>query len=154
MRRCANVEGANPGGKEEYTEKDWYALEQAEKAQGELYDENTRLRRLVVGAVNNVQTDLHLARNLLGAKEEEVRVVLSIVRLFIDRAYYITAHPLTQITLFPLHSPTAANDKLTTLLPSLRESVTALFRLATEWPTIMTVPTVAGVKSNTLDGEI
>jgi hypothetical protein len=85
MRGCANVgvvegEGGVYGKGLRYLE---IALDQAEKTRGELYDENARLRRLVVGAVNDVQAVLHLAKSLWGAKEEEVRVVLSIVRSFI-----------------------------------------------------------------------
>ena len=84
MRGCANAgvvegEGGVYGKGLGYLE---IALDQAEKTR-ELYDENARLRRLVVGAVNDVQAVLHLAKSLLDAKEEEVRVVLSIVRSFI-----------------------------------------------------------------------
>jgi hypothetical protein len=48
------------------------ALEQAEKGRGELWEENGRLRRLVVSAVNDVQTVLHLARCLVSENQEEV----------------------------------------------------------------------------------
>lgn len=49
------------------------ALEQAEKGRGELWEENAKLRRLVVNAVNDVQGVLHLARCLVSENQEEVR---------------------------------------------------------------------------------
>jgi hypothetical protein len=50
------------------------ALEQAEKARSELLDENGRLRKWVVGAVNDVQAVLHLARSILVSEnQDEVR---------------------------------------------------------------------------------
>ncbi|KIM90284.1 hypothetical protein PILCRDRAFT_84369 [Piloderma croceum F 1598] len=75
------------------------ALEQAEKARSDLLDENGRLRKWVVGAVNDVQAVLHLARSILVSENQEE-----------PTAY-------TQTTLFPLHppAPTAANEKLTGL---------------------------------------
>jgi hypothetical protein len=53
------------------------ALEQTEKARGELGEENAVLRMLVVSAVNDVQGVLHLARGLLSEDQEEVRVISS-----------------------------------------------------------------------------
>jgi hypothetical protein len=70
------VEGA-PDGEVVYGKGDGFlevALEQAEKARSELLDENGRLRKWVVGAVNDVQAVLHLARSILVSEnQEEVR---------------------------------------------------------------------------------
>ena len=60
--------------------------------------------------------------------------------------------PITQTTLFPLHPPTAALDRLTALLTSLRESLTVLSRMATERIIPTSPPVVAQLKIS--DGEI
>jgi hypothetical protein len=79
MRMGANVgvvEGAAEGvfGKGQgYLE---IALEQAEKTRGELWEENGKLRRLVVSAVNDVQAVLHLARSLVSENQEEARTFI------------------------------------------------------------------------------
>lgn len=68
----AIVEGTEVVGKGQgYLE---IALEQTEKARGALAEDNGRLRRLVVSAVNDVQGVLHLARSLLSEQQEEVYI--------------------------------------------------------------------------------
>jgi hypothetical protein len=60
------------------------ALGQAEKERGELHEENARLRRLVVSAVNDVQAVLHLAKSLVYENQEEVHMcipILSVIRV-------------------------------------------------------------------------
>ena len=78
MRLCANgdVPGVAEGvlGKGQgYLE---IALEQAEKAREELVGENGSLRRLIVSAVNDVQSVLHLARCLVSENQEEVCIIV------------------------------------------------------------------------------
>ncbi|KAF7977856.1 hypothetical protein HWV62_2621 [Athelia sp. TMB] len=87
------------------------ALEQAEKSRTDLAGDNVLLRRMIVDAVNDVQSVLHLAKSLLSEQQEEPA-------------------PFTQTELFPLHPQFSATDKLTKLLGSLRESLAALSRKA------------------------
>jgi hypothetical protein len=49
------------------------ALEQAEKARALVAEENQRLRRLVLTAVNELQSAVHFARGIASETEEEVR---------------------------------------------------------------------------------
>ncbi|KAJ7809050.1 Afadin and alpha-actinin-binding-domain-containing protein [Mycena olivaceomarginata] len=102
--KCANLKvvvGTEVIGKgPELTE---IALEQAEDARQRLSQENARLRGLLLGAVNEAQSMLYLARR----SEREDEPV-----------------PFTLSTLFPMASHDAANDKLASLLAALREAVT------------------------------
>ncbi|KAJ7140290.1 Afadin and alpha-actinin-binding-domain-containing protein [Mycena crocata] len=101
--RCANLKvvdgtqvlGRGPGLVE-------LALEQAEQARQRLSEENTRLRGLLLGAVNEAQSMLYQARK---TEREDEPVVLTIS------------------TLFPMGSQDAANEKLASLLAALREAV-------------------------------
>ncbi|KAJ7255423.1 Afadin and alpha-actinin-binding-domain-containing protein [Mycena haematopus] len=79
------------------------ALEQAEDARLQLSQENTRLRGLLLGAVNEAQSMLYLARK---SEREEEPV------------------PFTLSTLFPMAPHDAAHERLTSLLAALREAVT------------------------------
>jgi hypothetical protein len=87
LRSCANariVDGTEVLGKGQgYLE---IALEEAAKTRRELAEENGRLRRWAVTAVNDVQAVLHLARSLVsnsaaGAEntQDEVFTVLAIL---------------------------------------------------------------------------
>lgn len=71
--RCANiavVEGADVLGKGQgFLE---LALEQAEHARNGLADENSKLRKMVLNAVNEGQSILRILRNLDAEKAEEV----------------------------------------------------------------------------------
>jgi hypothetical protein len=71
--RCANVgviDGNDIVGKGQgFLE---IALEQAEKARSLMAEENQRLRRLVLAAVNELQSAVHFARGLASETEEEV----------------------------------------------------------------------------------
>ncbi|KAK7025119.1 Afadin and alpha-actinin-binding-domain-containing protein, partial [Favolaschia claudopus] len=78
------------------------ALEQAEAARQRLSQENSRLRELLLCAVNEAQSMLFLART---SEREEEPV------------------PFTLPTLFPMASQETANDKLGSLLVALREAV-------------------------------
>ncbi|KAJ6581800.1 Afadin and alpha-actinin-binding-domain-containing protein [Mycena capillaripes] len=101
--RCANlkiVDGTEVAGKG--TGLVDLALEQAEEARQRLSQENTRLRGLLLGAVNEAQSMLYQARK---SEREEEPV------------------PFTLSTLFPMAPRDAANDKLTSLLAALREAV-------------------------------
>lgn len=49
------------------------ALDQAEKTRSKAVEENQRLRRLVLNAVNELQSAVHYARGLASETEEEVR---------------------------------------------------------------------------------
>ncbi|KAJ7656266.1 Afadin and alpha-actinin-binding-domain-containing protein [Mycena polygramma] len=101
--RCANlkiVDGAEVFGKG--TGLVDLALEQAEEARERLGQENTRLRGLLLGAVNEAQAMLYQARK----SEREDEPV-----------------PFTLSTLFPMAPRDTANDKLASLLSALREAV-------------------------------
>ncbi|KAJ6514929.1 Afadin and alpha-actinin-binding-domain-containing protein, partial [Mycena vitilis] len=101
--RCANlkiVDGAEVFGKGRGLVD--LALEQAEEARERLSQENTRLRGLLLGAVNEAQSMLYQARK----SEREDEPV-----------------PFTLSTLFPMAPRDAANDKLASLLSALREAV-------------------------------
>nr|GAT47372.1 predicted protein [Mycena chlorophos] len=80
------------------------ALRQSEEARQRLADDNGRLKRLLLGAVNEAQTMLYQARAPEREKDEEPA-------------------PLTNQTLFPMASADAANEKLASLLSALREAV-------------------------------
>lgn len=76
--KCANVcvDGDAVLGKGQgYLE---IALEQAEKARGELGEENVKLKKFFVNAVNDVQAVLHMARSLVSGNQEEVRILQSL----------------------------------------------------------------------------
>ncbi|KAG5644872.1 hypothetical protein DXG03_007513 [Asterophora parasitica] len=98
------------------------ALEEAEKARGQLGEENLVLRRVVMAAVNDVQAILHQARPLASESSEEPT-------------------PFTMSTLFPLHPPGNARDKLNGVISDLREllktSVTPSAPSASSQPTIL-----------------
>ncbi|KII85992.1 hypothetical protein PLICRDRAFT_115132 [Plicaturopsis crispa FD-325 SS-3] len=106
--RCANVTAVDgsvamgPG--KSYLEQ---ALEQAERARKELSDDNQRLRKLVLTAVNDVQAVLHMARSIVSSSEDEPA-------------------SFTMTTVFPLAPEYYAEDKLASLLCSLRESIVTL----------------------------
>lgn len=119
--KCANLKvvvGTEIIGKgPELTE---VALEQAEDARQWLSQENARLRGLLLGAVNEAQSMLYLARR--SEREDEVWSAS-----FCDFVYSWTVTqpvPFTLSTLFPMASHDAANDKLASLLAALREAVT------------------------------
>ncbi|KAJ7696433.1 Afadin and alpha-actinin-binding-domain-containing protein [Mycena rosella] len=102
--RCANLKivdgteviGKGPGLAE-------LALEQAEEARQRLSEDNTRLRGLLLGAVNEAQSMLYQTRT----SEREDEPV-----------------PFTLLTLFPMAPQNAANEKLALLLGALRDAVT------------------------------
>ncbi|KAF8972768.1 Afadin and alpha-actinin-binding-domain-containing protein [Flammula alnicola] len=119
--RCANVavvEGTEILGKGQgFLE---IALEQAEQARSHLGDENLLLRKLVLRAVNEMQSILHKARCLLPGN------------LTADEPV-----PLTLSTLFPLSPPSAASDKLDAIFNDFRETLSTLSQ-----PTSVTAPTL------------
>ncbi|TFK48399.1 hypothetical protein OE88DRAFT_1810308 [Heliocybe sulcata] len=105
--RCANgaVTGAGIMGKGKgFLE---VALEQAEKAAKELRDENSKLRVMILGAVNEMQSVLHLAKSMASQSEEDPT-------------------PLTMTSLFPLSPTGAASQKMDSLLSAIRDSLTLL----------------------------
>ncbi|KAF7356417.1 hypothetical protein MVEN_00974500 [Mycena venus] len=124
--KCANLKvvdgteviGTGPGVAE-------LALEQAEEARQRLSQENARLRGLLLGAVNEAQAMLHLARK--SEREEPV--------------------PFTLSTLFPMTPQDAATDRLTSLLVALREAVTRPL------PTVIT-PSTSASSVPVPDGEL
>ncbi|KAF8216749.1 Afadin and alpha-actinin-binding-domain-containing protein [Mycena galopus ATCC 62051] len=123
--RCANIKvvvGTEVLGKgPELVE---LALEQAEDARQRLSQENTSLRGLLLGAVNEAQSMLYLARK---SEREEEPV------------------PFTLSTLFSMAPHDTANDKLTSLLAALREAVTRpLTSVVTPSPSASPVPVPDG----------
>ncbi|KAH9930287.1 Afadin and alpha-actinin-binding-domain-containing protein [Fomitopsis serialis] len=90
------------------------ALEQAETARKELFDQNRRLRGLILSTANEMQWVVHDA-HLAGSAEDCSEPV-----------------PLTLSTLFPLSPTETAGDKLTALMSSIRESITRLSKSSSE----------------------
>ncbi|KAI0954591.1 hypothetical protein AcW1_006435 [Taiwanofungus camphoratus] len=84
------------------------ALEQAEQARKELFEQNARLRGLILSAANEMQSVLHNARNCTSSEGQEEPALLTLA------------------TLFPLSPTDAAGDKLASLLSSIRESISRL----------------------------
>ncbi|KAF9474824.1 hypothetical protein BDN70DRAFT_884425 [Pholiota conissans] len=86
------------------------ALEQAEQARAQLGDENLLLRKLLVCAVNEIQSILHQAKCKLSNEHEP------------------EPSPMTLSTLFPFAPSDAANDKLSSVLKELRDALSELSR--------------------------
>ncbi|RDB15346.1 Afadin- and alpha-actinin-binding protein B [Hypsizygus marmoreus] len=124
--RCANVgvvSGSELIGKGQgFLE---IALEEAERARTQLGNENFRLKKALLTAVNEMQSILYQARSIMSEIEEEPA-------------------PFTLTTLFPLHPPGNASDKLSHVLTSLRETLLTLSQSpATAPPTIKPVVLVS-----------
>lgn len=117
--RCANVgivDGSEVIGKGQgFLE---IALEEAENTRCQLGKENIWLRKLVLTAVNEIQSVLYQARRIVSDNGEEQPT------------------PFTLTTLFPLHPQTNTNDKLDLVLSGLRECLTALSTPNTVVPSI------------------
>ncbi|KAF4611199.1 hypothetical protein D9613_007132 [Agrocybe pediades] len=88
------------------------ALEQAEQARSSLGDENLGLRKLIVRKVNELQSLLHYSKGLVSTEETIEEPT-----------------PFTLTSLFPLHPPDAASQKLDTIISTLRANFTALSEL-------------------------
>lgn len=145
--RCANIavtEGSEVLGKGKgFLE---VALEQAEKTGAQLSVENLELRKLVLTAVNESQAVLSEAKGILsGDRVEEVCHLKLFPHVVISNiAPQIT--PFTLSTLFPLAPSGLARDQLTTVLTTLRNSLSLLSPLT---PTV-TKPSATIVP----DGEV
>ncbi|KAG6814465.1 hypothetical protein H0H87_008560, partial [Tephrocybe sp. NHM501043] len=83
------------------------ALEEAEKARNQLSEDNLFVRKLVVTAVNEVQSALHQVRP--ETSENAVEPI-----------------PFTLTSLFPLHPAGSAGDKVNIILNNLKDTLTAL----------------------------
>ncbi|KAG6902559.1 hypothetical protein C0995_014948 [Termitomyces sp. Mi166 len=106
--QCANVSvlagSGKMGNRSNFLE---IALEEAESGRSQLAAENISVRRLVLNAVNEMQSALHHVRPPEAEKVQEPT-------------------PFTLTTLFPLHPPDNANDKLNKVLNDLRGTLTTL----------------------------
>ncbi|KAG5338054.1 hypothetical protein E4T56_gene12389 [Termitomyces sp. T112] len=106
--QCANVSvlagSENMGNCSNFLE---VALQEAEKARDQLSAENLSLRRLVLNAINEIQSVLHQVRPPAAENAEEPA-------------------PFTLTTLFPLYPPENANAKLNKVLTDLRGTLTIL----------------------------
>ncbi|KAF8806893.1 hypothetical protein BYT27DRAFT_7338870 [Phlegmacium glaucopus] len=91
------------------------ALEEAEQARASLGNETLHLRKLLLSTVNELQSVLHQAQNLLP-----------------DNESLEAPTPFTLTTLFPLSPPTAASDKLNSVLAGLRQTLTTLSQPTTK----------------------
>lgn len=130
--RCANgtVTGAGIMGKGKgFLE---VALEHAEKAAKELREENFKLRQMVLGTVNELQSVVHLAKTMVSENDEEPA-------------------PLTMTALFPLSPTGAASGKLNSLLGALKDSLSLLARSSISAPASSTSSTQTKVAP---DGEV
>ncbi|OBZ73535.1 hypothetical protein A0H81_06407 [Grifola frondosa] len=109
--RCANLEVVEAsdvqlrGKGEGFLE---VALEQAEQARKELFDQNRKLRGLILTTANEMQSVLHSTRSHITSENQE------------------EPPPLTLPALFPISPTDAAADKLTSLFASIREAITRL----------------------------
>ncbi|EIW75097.1 hypothetical protein CONPUDRAFT_147281 [Coniophora puteana RWD-64-598 SS2] len=83
------------------------ALEQAEQARAQLYEENGRLRRLVISSANELQRVVWSARSLTCDAEEEPQ-------------------PLTSVELFPIAPVGAANDRFAAMFTTLEDTLAYL----------------------------
>ncbi|EIW78664.1 hypothetical protein CONPUDRAFT_156630 [Coniophora puteana RWD-64-598 SS2] len=83
------------------------ALEQAEQARAQLYEENGRLRRLVISSANELQRVVWNARSLTCDAEEEPQ-------------------PLTSVELFPIAPVGAANDRFAAMFTALEDTLAYL----------------------------
>ncbi|KZT25324.1 hypothetical protein NEOLEDRAFT_1156280 [Neolentinus lepideus HHB14362 ss-1] len=108
------------------------ALEQAEKAAKELREENSKLRIMVLGAVNEMQSVLHLAKSLASESNEE-------------------PIPVTMTILFPLSPTGAASQKMNSLLNAIRDSLSLLARSTSSAPASLTSSAQTKVAS---DGDV
>jgi hypothetical protein len=100
------------------------ALEEAENARCQLGRENLNLKKLVLTAVNAIQSVLHQARRIVSDNGEEVSALFSTKHTSNKSHWQPT--PFTLTTLFPLHPQTNANDKLDLVLTGLRECLATL----------------------------
>ncbi|KAG6908897.1 hypothetical protein DXG01_002875 [Tephrocybe rancida] len=106
--RCANV--AVMAGSERMGNRTSFlevALDEAEKARSQLMEETLLARRLVLTAVNEVQSTLYHVRPPASENSEEPT-------------------PSTLTTLFPVHPTGTAGEKLTVVLNDLKDTLTAL----------------------------
>ncbi|GLB41635.1 putative afadin- and alpha -actinin-Binding [Lyophyllum shimeji] len=134
--RCANVEvvtGSELIGKSKTFLE--IALEEAEKARNQLGDENVVLRRLVLKAVNEIQSIVHRARPPASENSEE-------------------PPPFTLTTLFPLHPAGNAGDKLGLVLNDLRSLLTTLSQPSDAAPTATKTVVVSDGEIERLQGII
>ncbi|RPD52962.1 hypothetical protein L226DRAFT_489474 [Lentinus tigrinus ALCF2SS1-7] len=83
------------------------ALEQAETARKELFEQNRELRRILLSAANDLQSVLHVARTTGESENEE------------------EPSPFTISTLFPGNPVDSASDTFNSLITSLRDSISA-----------------------------
>ncbi|KAJ7066444.1 Afadin and alpha-actinin-binding-domain-containing protein [Mycena amicta] len=129
--RCVNLKAVEPSRVEMVGTPtlDENALRQSEEARQLLGQENTRLRGLLLGAVNEAQMMLHQVRAPEKEKEDEPA-------------------PLTNQTLFPMASADVANEKLASLLSALREAV---HRPAVTTNTITPSPSATSVPDDEIE---
>ncbi|KAF8159368.1 Afadin and alpha-actinin-binding-domain-containing protein [Crassisporium funariophilum] len=136
--RCANlavVDGTEVLGKGQgFLE---VALEQAEQARALLCDENLRLRKLVLCAVNEIQSVLHQARCLV-LEEQSLE----------------DPTPFTLTALFPLAPANAAADQFNCIIAGLRETLTTLSKPASKPTTSKPTPHISDVEIERLQGII
>ncbi|KAH9479231.1 hypothetical protein JR316_0007819 [Psilocybe cubensis] len=119
--RCLNaavVEGSEVFGKGQgYLE---IALEQAEQARSSLSDDNLFLRKVLVRAVNELQSIIHHARCLIAGDHHNLE----------------EPTPLTMTAVFPVAPPHAVNDRLNAIFKQLRESISSIAEISTKAPEI------------------
>lgn len=144
--RCANigvVDGLDLVGKGQgFLE---IALEQAENARSKVAEENQRLRRLVLDAVNELQSAVHLARGLASESQEEVG---NLSPFCISGADKLQPIPLTSTALFPLARQGFAGEKLISVLTDLRQSICRLADRTLAPPTSPPTPSALSPKVN------
>ena len=123
------------------------ALDDAEKARGQLIDEVGRLRRLVVKVVNQVQAVLFHVQGFMTDKNEQVILPWNSANVRLTLSQLIE-HTIT--SLFPMYPPTHAHDVLSATLRSLRDTLAALPQhIASASTPVQTISPVSSTNTST-----
>lgn len=101
------------------------AAEQAQGARDALFNENRRLKGLLLTTANEIQRLVHSAKGMSTSEAvEEVRLSTAWSLLCSNRPYKPAV--ITTVNLFPMSPPDAANDKFASLLAGLKDAICKL----------------------------
>lgn len=101
------------------------AAEQAQEARDALFNENRRLKGLLLTTANEIQRLVHSAKGMSTSEAvEEVRLSTAWSLVCSNRPYKPAV--ITTVNLFPMSPPDAANDKFASLLAGLKDAICKL----------------------------
>lgn len=101
------------------------AADQAQEARDALFNENRRLKGLLLTTANEIQRLVHSAKGMSTSEAvEEVRLLTAWSLMCSDRPYKPAV--ITTVNLFPMSPPDAANDKFASLLAGLKDAICKL----------------------------